>query len=75
MNNLVQSSQNNEIEIVNEDEDDDKDSSEKQQSVTESKRSQKRSPQTSSRIDQSISELEDREVYETTSSVQWEVIL
>jgi len=44
MKNLVQSSQNNEIEIVNEDEDDDKDSSEKQQSVTESKRSQKRSP-------------------------------
>ena len=73
---LVQSSQNNEIEIVNEE--DDQESSEKPsatESVRESKRSQRRSPEGSQRVDQSTSELEDKEVFETTSSVQWEVVL
>lgn len=73
---LVQSSQNNEIEIVNEE--DDQESSEKPsatESVKESKRSQRRSPEGSQRVDQSTSELEDKEVFETTSSVQWEVVL
>jgi len=49
---LVQSSQNNEIEIVNEE--DDQESSEKPsntESVRESRRSQRRSPEGSQRVD------------------------